>query len=586
MPKNQPVYKEIAALTMVCLALLSASASADVPQKAPVNPALLNWLGNKDGAENHGYVPSPLDWSHLAPSTIKDVPPAQFDLRGTGGVTSVKNQGTCGSCWSHAACSALESWLKINTSEIFDFSENNMKNNHGFLLDHCDGGNNDIAAAYLARWDGPLLESEDPYNPYQSIPLVVTPPPTKLMLSSRVFNLNGTDRTEIKNAIMTHGALSTPMYWSDTRYNSGAYTYYSTAPSHSSNHMIALVGWDDSKLVPGAPAAGAWICKNSWGTSWGESGYFYISYSDTNIATEGCVAFINLANPDAYGTLYEYDPLGNTSYSGWGNTVCYGANVFTASADEAIVAVGTYAVADNTAYQITVYDSGISGGNFYNPKTTISGTFTEAGYYVVDLPAAVNVASGQKFSVTVRYQTPGWNFPLPLEAPQTNYVAPTAAYGQSYMSPDGTGYIDIQSQPGYGNTNACIKAIAAAPDKTVRVIAPHWVEEGDPITFTAMLPILVGAPTFEWYKDDVLIIGATSDTYLIPAATFSDSGMYKLIVTDASKAVMESAPCEVLVLAEGSLPVSGILAVSVIALLLSVAGVRRMMPGQKGVQAK
>jgi len=581
MIKKQMVCKGSMALLLMGLMFLSPLAYAQLPEKAPVNPALLNWLANKDGETNYGYVPSPLDWSHLTPSGNKAEAPAQFDLRTTGGITSVKNQGLCGSCWSHAACAALESWLKINNSEVFDFSENNMKNNHGFLLDHCDGGNNDIAAAYLARWVGPLLESEDPYNPSQSIPLITTPPPQKLMLESRVFNLNGTDRTEIQDAIMTYGALSTPMYWNDLRYNSGAYTYYSTAAAHSSNHMIALVGWNDSKTVSGAPGVGAWICKNSWGTSWGESGYFYISYYDTNIATEGCAAFVNLVNTDSYGTLYQHDPLGLTSYTGWGNPVGYGANVFTALADEAIVAVGTYASADNTAYQITVYDSGISGGNFYNPRTTISGTFPEAGYYVVDLPAEVSVSLGQTFSVVVRFQTPGWNYPIPLEAPQTNYAAPTAAYGQSYMSPDGSGYMDIQSQSGYANNNACIKAIAAAPDKTVRVIAPHWVEEGDPVTFNTMLPALVGTPTFEWYKDDVLIIGADTDTYFIPAATFTDSGIYKLVVTDASKAVMESASCEVLVLADGSLPVSGMLALGCIVLLLSVSGVCLMVKGRK-----
>jgi C1A family cysteine protease len=568
------------ALFLMGMMFLSSLVYAQLPEQAPVNPALLNWLGNKDGEPNYGYVPSPLDRSHLTPSAVKDVPPAQFDLRTTDGVTSVKNQGLCGSCWSHAVCSALESWLKITTSEVFDFSENNMKNNHGFLLDHCYGGNNDMAVAYLARWVGPLLESEDPYNPSQSIPLITTPPPQKLLRQAPVFNLNGTDRAEIQNAIMTYGALSTPMYWNDLRYNSGAYTYYSNAAPHSSNHMIALVGWNDAKVISGAPGNGAWICKNSWGDWWGENGYFYISYYDTNIATEGCAAFVNLVNPDTYGTLYQHDPLGLTSYTGWGNTVCYGANVFTAVANEEIVAVGTYASTDNTAYQITVYNSGISGGNFYNPKATVSGTFTEAGYYVVDLPTAVNVSFGQTFSVVVRYQTPGWNFPVPLEAPQT-YAAPTAAYGQSYMSPDGTGYMDIQSLPDHANANACIKAIAAAPDKTVRVIAPHWVEEGNPVTFTAMLPTLVGTPIFEWYKDEVLIIGADTDAYFIPAATFTDSGMYKLVVTDESKAVMESAPCEVLVLAEGSLPVSGMVALGTIALLLFVSGACLMVKVRK-----
>ena len=578
------VYKGWTSFLLMGLMFLSPLAYAQLPEKAPVNPALLNWLGNKDGEPNYGYVPSSIDWSHLTVSPSKDVPPAQYDLRTTGGVTSVKNQGSCGSCWSHAACAALESWLRINTAEIFDLSENHMKNNHGFLLDHCYGGNNEMATAYLARWDGPLLESEDPYTPSSSVPLDPTPPPQKLLTAAPIFTYDGIDRTEVQNAIMTYGALSTMMYMNDIPpyYDSATHTYYSTMPQMNENHMVAVVGWDDSKVVPAAPGAGAWICKNSWDTSWGESGFFYISYYDT-LAVHRCTAFIDLEEPDAYGNIYQYDPLGLTGTTGW-DTLGYAANVFTATADESIIAVGTYATADNTAYEITVYNSGISGGNFYNPVTTISGTFENAGYYLVDLPSAMNVTSGQQFSVKVRFEIPVVDevYSIPVEMPSL-IAGPTASTGQSYVSQYGTNFMDITGQE--ANTNVCIKAIAAAPDKTVRVMGRHWVEEGDPATFTAMLPVLVGVPTFEWYKDEVLIVGAESDTYFIPAVTFADTGMYKIIVTDESKEIMESVPFEMLVLAEGSLPVSGIVAVGVIVLLLSVVGIR-WMPGKKGLQVE
>ncbi|HDP35464.1 MAG TPA: surface layer protein B [Candidatus Hydrogenedentes bacterium] len=562
----------------VPVVLVASGTFADEPQKGPVNPALQDWLSGKSAASgaSHGYVPAPVDWSHLSPIKTKDTPPAAFDLRDTDGVTSVKNQYSCGACWAFAACAALESWLKIHNGETFDFSENHMKNTHGFVLGHCDGGNNQIAAAYLSRWDGPLLESEDPYDPYSSTSPSPAPPPQKLLTYAPVFTAAGGDRTEIQNALMDFGALSTMMYYDDSRYNSADATYYSTASPGSEDHMVTVVGWDDAKSVSGAPGPGAWICKNSWGDTWGEGGYFYISYYDT-LAVKEAAGFFHLESPNAYGRLYEYDPLGMTGYAGYSGETAYGANVFTAVENEAVVAVGTYALTNNTAYEITVYDSGISGGNFYNPVTTVSGVFEHAGYHVVDLPVAVNVVQEQPFSVKVRYQTPGWGYPLPLEGVVSGYAQPTAATGQSYMSGTGSGFVDIHAQGGgWANTNMCIKAIAAAPGLTVRIVGTGWAEEGQEVVLRSVLPVLVGDVVFEWYKDEAIIIGAETDTFVISSATLSDAGLYRLVVTDESKALYESDPFELIVFSEGSLPVSGVAALAAAAALVAAIAIARM----------
>ena len=76
----------------------------------------------------------------------------------------MKNQNPYGTCWAHATCASLESWLLKSESSTFDFSENNMANLHGGDWGFNDGGNGDRASAYLLRWGGPVLESDDP-NP-------------------------------------------------------------------------------------------------------------------------------------------------------------------------------------------------------------------------------------------------------------------------------------------------------------------------------------------------------------------------------------------------------------------------------------
>jgi len=61
-----------------------------------------------------------------------------------------------------ATYGSLESNLLPDAT--WDFSENNLKNTHGFDWSYCDGGNGDISTAYLARWNGPITETDDPYN--------------------------------------------------------------------------------------------------------------------------------------------------------------------------------------------------------------------------------------------------------------------------------------------------------------------------------------------------------------------------------------------------------------------------------------
>ncbi len=748
---------------LLVLSIISLPVGAQSFELGPVNPQLIDSLA-KSGSDNSGYVPEPVDWSHLLPVLSKDVPPAQFDWRSSNGLTSVKYQSTCGACWAFAACGVAEAFLKIHEGATWDFSENHMKNTHGFEMGHCAGGNNSVCTAYLSRKSGPVLEADDPYSTSNH-----TSPPNltvqKLLTYAPIFTAQGGDRSEIQSAVMTLGPLATAMHWNNIYYDSATRTYYSTAGPDNENHMVVVVGWDDAKVVPGAPGPGAWICRNSYGSSWGEDGYFFISYHDTLAVKEGS-GFFDLVAPDTYGRIYQYDPLGLLGSAGATvdppetpeEEIAYAANVFTAAADENIIAVGTHAMTNNTAYEITVYDSGLSGGTFSNPTTSVSGVFLNAGYYVVDLPQQVSLTAGQQFSVVIQYQTPGYGLPVPIERPISGYAQPTAELGQSYLSLDGTSFSDIHGMGGtWLNTNACIKALAAydplsegedegeAPPEcveyasinvprpidyfastitestltisaprtvlnmsvllnisypyandltvnlrspigteitlfanvpqwganftntilsddadisinsgpapftgcyipqnplsafngsdaqgtwTLRIQSEDWfttgsltgwsllfncpceeeaegepegeiegeiegegegemppsgvyimgrqrVEIGEYLILRAILPDLEEPITVEWYKNDVLIDGASSMEYHISEVGFEDDGVYHLVVTDASKAVYQSPPFLLRVYAEGSLPATGLLALGTLTALLAWAGAGR-----------
>ena len=178
MPKGRILVTALLfAVTTALLAVAPGGAQESALfQLAPLNPAFLAYLENLPGdpgdGEQHlssgsharGYIPSPFDRSHLeAPAREGYFPqsfPARYDLRTTSKVTPVKNQGQCGSCWTFATYASLESYLLPGVA--WDFSENNMKNTHGFDWLHNEGGNEMIATAYLARWGGPVSEADDP----------------------------------------------------------------------------------------------------------------------------------------------------------------------------------------------------------------------------------------------------------------------------------------------------------------------------------------------------------------------------------------------------------------------------------------
>ena len=134
--------------------------SADNPEVAPLNPDFIAWQVSLSGAQRSeclvskdgyglGYIPSPVDWSHLYQQKprYQHLPlgaPPSYDLRTLNGMTFVRDQGSCGSCWAFGTYGSLESYLRKTLGQTWDFSEQNMKNMHGYDWSACAGGNCDI----------------------------------------------------------------------------------------------------------------------------------------------------------------------------------------------------------------------------------------------------------------------------------------------------------------------------------------------------------------------------------------------------------------------------------------------------------
>ncbi len=393
--------------------------------------------------------------------------PASYDLRTLGRVTPVKDQGPCGSCWSFATYGSLESSILTEGGVAHDLSENHLKNYHGFDWGPCDGGNSNLSMAYLNRWSGPVDEADDPYHPYDDRP---SPggPPQYYVRETLWFDTDD----EIKNAVMTYGALYTTMQWVDTAYRASDQTYYYTGSG--GNHGVTIVGWDDAKATA-APTPGAWLIKNSWGATWGDQGYFWLSYADASGANSG-VSFQDAVPPTDFSTVHSYDQFGYVQ--SW--NAPYGMNAFTASQDEALKAVQFYTLADGAGYELKVYDN-YSGGTVSGLLSTVSGTAQYAGSHTVDLPLAVPVAAGNDFYVVLHVNN-GGTYPMAADSRVVGYSsACVGGSGQSYLSFDGVDFIDLYGVSPTGNV--CIKALTVAATSgdigdTINTATPALIGEG------------------------------------------------------------------------------------------------------------
>ena len=424
-----------------------------------------------------GLSPAPFQYPQI--NTQNDLPftlvqattyPAKYDLRLMGKLNPVRNQGSCGNCWTYGAVGSIESSLKQAESQ--DFSESHINDTHGFDVAWCQGGNDLMSMAYLTRWSGVGKNSDYPQP--------ITSTTTKITAQKHIQNIDvlpkrstPLDNNAIKQAVMTSGAV-TITYTSDSdNYNATTFAWYNPVNTKV-DHEVVIVGWDDSypkTLFKTQPAGnGAFIVRNSWGTSFGEKGYFYLSYYDKTIIPGA--AFHNPEPVSNYAFLYNYDPLGVTGFTGYGSDTAWLANTFTAgtkTGSNLIRAAGIYSPVPNTNYEIRVYKNTnqtpqmpTNGTEITQARTT--GTIKQAGYHTIKLAKTATVTAGKKFSIVVKLQTPNYNYPIAYERPFANYSSQaTAKAGQSYISYNGSSWDDLTQYA--NNTNIALKAYAGGSDK-------------------------------------------------------------------------------------------------------------------------
>lgn len=367
--------------------------------------------------------------------------PESFDLFETGHGNAVRNQGIYETCWTFASAASGETSLRdaipsINLSEMHTaffpyYGEDGIRlkdSENTSVLDA--GGLSFIVTNLWSQWKGPVNDESLEYIDFNlSFDKDYAESFYRMadyhLENAYMFNYNedGTNRESVNNLIKQfiyngYGVdVSFYMKGYDETTNA-AYTYY----DHSlSNHSVTIVGWDDSFTADNFQGnTGAWLAKNSWGTSFGDTGYFYIAYADTTLCD---FTVFDLGEKSNYATNYQHDSFipaqamaadNDTSI----NKPSYMANIFTAEETQQIEAVSTYILNPHTDYEITVYTDlkDVSDPTSGTASAVTKGTSQLTGYLTLELDENVIVDKGESFAVVVSLYCENSKYVLPVEA--------------------------------------------------------------------------------------------------------------------------------------------------------------------------
>jgi len=205
--------------------------------------------------------------------------PASIDWRNNGGnfVTDVKNQGGCGSCVAFGTIASVESQIKILRGANFAI---NLSEAHLFYC-HARSENRNCGNGWWPDKAFNFFQSqgvtEDAYYPYtagdQNCSGKLAGWDSHLTKITGYTKINGIEA--IKEYVATKGPVEAcfSVYNDFYNYRTGVYRY--TTGALLGGHCVCIVGYNT--------AGGYWICKNSWGTGFGESGFFKIAFGQCGI---------------------------------------------------------------------------------------------------------------------------------------------------------------------------------------------------------------------------------------------------------------------------------------------------------------
>jgi cathepsin L len=233
-----------------------------------------------------GTATSPRGATFLPPAHVDSLP-SRVDWREAGAVTPVKNQGLCGSCYSFSATGALEAMYHRKTGVLTSLSEQNIIDcSRQFGNQGCGGGLPDLVYRYIKENNGIDTETSYPYEDINPQPnsrghACRYNPVFKGAMDVGFVDVEAGNEAELKIAVATMGPCSVGMdasHESFQLYSRGIYREEQCSTMNL-DHAVLAIGYG----VEEESGEEYWLVKNSWGTSWGEEGYFQIARNKDNM---------------------------------------------------------------------------------------------------------------------------------------------------------------------------------------------------------------------------------------------------------------------------------------------------------------
>ncbi|MDR1712138.1 MAG: lectin like domain-containing protein [Propionibacteriaceae bacterium] len=509
---------------------------------APVNAVAAPVVPVETGAEpsEDGYLSSGRDYSavndfdYAAASKTKAAVaalPAKYDLRTDGlpgAVGAVRDQGSEPTCWSFGITASARSSLIRNGATAVDISPRHLVSAYAWMNGSKEipsAGYHEYGVQVWSKWYGAQPETAYPYSAKKKDWLVTS----AAQITSSQYHLRSAvelpaaaaNRDVVKRALLEKGVLSMeadrPSIWQVLLNPTGFVNNAWYGADSSSDHIVALVGWDDSypakKFGSGnhrPPGDGAWLIQNSWGKSSGDKGYYWVSYYDQAATTNATWYFdIVPAALDGYDHNYW---VYRSSGSVMDVRSRFVANVFDAPANQQLLqAVTTWFSDPGTNYEIAVYkapkgdvpDSGVQEDVGAGASWTTSGRQLYAGYYTIALDEPAILDPGVSYSVVVKQTTDSGH---PARSMQ---VYSALDKSKSYSSDDGNTWTS-----GKGTNTWMMHAL------TTDLVGPACKGELKVTGLPATVGKQLGIETPVCQLRDVVIKwqGATSPTYTPTAA--------------------------------------------------------------------